>query len=192
MIAHNSGFFKFIRLGEGTQKDPGLEYYKSLPKDELLNDERYLSWLEDCFEAFIGTTTMVIDDNHKLRGVSFEISYRIIKSFLDELKISLRYEDIFDAKTRYKEVCDKRWKFQGCVNTTTFKDDTGKTLHKTTVIGFPFNDQTARDENKKVLATITDKVKMESQNKACEQALDVLKNQYKIYDFPPDPYRKIN
>lgn len=61
--------------------------------------------LEDVFEAFFGATEMLLDDRIKL-GVGGAICAEIVKSLFDEVEISLKYEDLFDAKTRLKEVFD--------------------------------------------------------------------------------------
>lgn len=198
-IAYKCNFFDHIRLGNGsitTKKDRGMLYYKTeiLPKmvKTPLEDEDFRSWLEDSFEAFLGLTSIIIDSNSKTNSLGFVICFKIVKSFLDEIEFSLKYEDIFDAKTRYKELCDKRWGFNGCLKYFETKDDNGKTWHKTQVYGYPFGDRTAKSENKKLLAEVTDLSKQISQHTACEKALSVLKEKYKIFDYPPDPYKKEN
>jgi hypothetical protein len=39
-------------------------------------------------------------------GVGYAIVYTILKSIFDNMNISLKYEDLYDAKTRLKELCD--------------------------------------------------------------------------------------
>ena len=41
-----------------------------------------------------------------MNGVGNAICYNIIKSLFNEVEISLKYEDLFDAKTRLKEIFD--------------------------------------------------------------------------------------
>lgn len=62
--------------------------------------------LEDVFEAFLGVVETVLDSRLKI-GVGYAVVYDILKSLFDGMYISLRYEDLFDAKTRLKEVFDK-------------------------------------------------------------------------------------
>jgi dsRNA-specific ribonuclease len=68
-------------------------------------DTKRKSLLEDVFEAFIGATQQILDDEHEL-GFGFPIICRILKGIFDEIPISLEYEDLYDAKTRLKEFFD--------------------------------------------------------------------------------------
>lgn len=63
--------------------------------------------LEDVFEAFIGVTQTLIDNRIK-QGAGNAICYNIIESIYNEMvqPISLKYEHLFDAKTRLKETFD--------------------------------------------------------------------------------------
>lgn len=61
--------------------------------------------LEDVFEAFIGVTEIILDE--KIRhGVGYSCVYKILEGIFNEIPISLQYEDLYDAKTRLKEVFD--------------------------------------------------------------------------------------
>jgi len=62
--------------------------------------------LEDVFEAFIGVTIYILDEEFAV-GVGFNVVYDILKSIYDEMPISLKFEDLYDAKTRLKELFDK-------------------------------------------------------------------------------------
>ena len=62
--------------------------------------------LEDVFESFFGATEYILDTQIQ-DGTGFEICYSIISSILDETPISLRYEDIFDPKTRLLQFFEK-------------------------------------------------------------------------------------
>jgi dsRNA-specific ribonuclease len=61
--------------------------------------------LEDVFEAFFGATEVLIDSRIR-QGAGYSVCYAIISNILDTMDISLRYEDLFDSKTRLKEVFD--------------------------------------------------------------------------------------
>jgi dsRNA-specific ribonuclease len=61
--------------------------------------------LEDVFEAFIGCTEYIIDQRVG-RGVGHVIVYQILQSIFDEKYISLKFDDLFDPKTRLKELFD--------------------------------------------------------------------------------------
>ena len=87
VIAENLGFWPFISADE-----------------EQRNTEKK-KLLEDTFEAFIGVTELMIDE--KIRhNVGYAIVYEILHSVFETINISLKYEDLYDAKTRLKELFD--------------------------------------------------------------------------------------
>lgn len=61
--------------------------------------------LEDIFEAFIGGFEYLVDNKIK-QCSGYNFCYNIVKSLLDEMDISLKYDDLYDAKTRLKELFD--------------------------------------------------------------------------------------
>jgi dsRNA-specific ribonuclease len=61
--------------------------------------------LEDVFEAFLGATETLLDEHTRV-GVGYACVYKILGAIFDEMPISLRYEDLYDAKTRLKELFD--------------------------------------------------------------------------------------
>jgi dsRNA-specific ribonuclease len=61
--------------------------------------------LEDVFEAFLGATETLLDEHTRI-GVGYACVYKILGAIFDEMPISLRYEDLYDAKTRLKELFD--------------------------------------------------------------------------------------
>jgi dsRNA-specific ribonuclease len=61
--------------------------------------------LEDVFEAFLGATETILD-KCKMVGVGYAIVYSILEKIFDGMNISLKYEDLYDAKTRLKELFD--------------------------------------------------------------------------------------
>lgn len=87
IIADKEGFWPYI---SSTVENRGRE------KKRLL---------EDTFEAFLGVTALIIDTDIK-QGVGYPICYDILSSVFDRIKISLKYEDLFDAKTKLKELFD--------------------------------------------------------------------------------------
>jgi dsRNA-specific ribonuclease len=60
---------------------------------------------EDVFEAFFGATELILDDHYHV-GVGYTFCHNIIAHLLDSENISLKYEDLFDTKTRLKELFD--------------------------------------------------------------------------------------
>lgn len=72
------------------------------------NDMRYRkkkALLEDVFEAFLGATEHILD-NRVVEGLGYGVIYDILKNIFDDIDISLKYEDLYDAKTRLKELFD--------------------------------------------------------------------------------------
>lgn len=61
--------------------------------------------LEDVFEAFLGAVEFILDNNIRY-GVGYAIVYDILSSIFDEITISLYYQQLFDARTRLKEIFD--------------------------------------------------------------------------------------
>ena len=82
--------------------------------------------LEDCFEAFIGCTELILDTTF-LPGVGYHIVYNMLKSIFDDIPMHLSYNKLYDAKTRLKELFDTNhsvigtWKF---IEDPRTKDDT--------------------------------------------------------------------
>ena len=85
--AEKLGFWPFIRATE----------------DEKYSCKKDL--LEDCFESFFGATEYILDTSIRT-GVGYSIVQDILSTIYDSKNISLKYEDLFDAKTRLKEYYD--------------------------------------------------------------------------------------
>ncbi len=82
-----------------------------IASDMLNRRDEMPSLLEDTFEAFNGALIRVsalCDENSSRKGylVSLGPGYRIVSSFFDGMEISLKYEDLYDAKTRFKQLLD--------------------------------------------------------------------------------------
>ena len=88
-IAEELGMLPFIQINEENLKT----------KINLKNI------LEDVFEAFFGTTEMLIDKCIS-PGAGYGICYHLLKNIMDRKHISLKYEDLYDPITRLKETFD--------------------------------------------------------------------------------------
>lgn len=82
-----------------------LGCWKFITATNDLRQRKKKPLLEDVFEAFLGATETIIN-NEFMIGVGYACIYKILKSIFDEMKISLLYEDLYDAKTRLKELFD--------------------------------------------------------------------------------------
>lgn len=93
-LGEKLGFWPFISVAEdGTERN---QYYRSRNKKDLL---------EDCVESFVGCTEYLLDKAFR-PGVGYGIVYDILANIFDEIDMSLKYEDLYDEKTRLKETFD--------------------------------------------------------------------------------------
>lgn len=103
----------------------GFWYYITAPYEARKHKMKDL--LEDVFEAFIGATEYILDSQVKF-GVGYVVVYKILNKIFDSLDISLNYNNLFDAKTRLKEIFDSneqklgqikyKYKFENNLTTT--------------------------------------------------------------------------
>jgi dsRNA-specific ribonuclease len=91
---------EFASIGEG------LGFFNYITATVEEKTFKKISLLEDVFEAFIGLTEYLLDSHFQI-GVGYSIVYEIFESIFDKKEISLKYEDLYDAKTRVKEFFDK-------------------------------------------------------------------------------------
>ena len=82
-----------------------LGFWEFISATNELRQRKMKSLLEDVFEAFLGATERILDRRKRV-GVGYAIVYDILASILDDMDISLKYEDLYDAKTRLKELFD--------------------------------------------------------------------------------------
>lgn len=83
-------------------KDLHFDRFISYDLETKLKQE--ISVLEDCFEAFIGVTEILIDNI--VEGGGYYYCYQFLSSILEEHPISLSYVDLYDSITRLKETFD--------------------------------------------------------------------------------------
>lgn len=88
-----------FRIGER------LEFFKYISATDEERNSRMRALIEDSVEAFFGVTEYILDNKIRM-GVGYHICYNILEYLLNETKISLKFEDLFDAKTRLKESFD--------------------------------------------------------------------------------------
>jgi dsRNA-specific ribonuclease len=91
---------EFANIGESL----GFWNYISATVEEKTSKK--ISLLEDVFEAFIGLTEYLLDSHFQV-GVGYSIVYDIFESIFNKKDVSLKYEDLYDAKTRVKEFFDR-------------------------------------------------------------------------------------
>jgi len=93
-LGESLGFWDYISAQEDG-KAKGMKYRNRQKKDLL----------EDCIESFIGCTEYLLDQAFR-PGVGYGIVYDILSSIFDEIPMSLKYDDLYDPKTRLKQTFD--------------------------------------------------------------------------------------
>ncbi|ATE87056.1 ribonuclease III [Shrimp hemocyte iridescent virus] len=91
-IAEDLGFEKYIKYAKNNETP-----YTKKTREALL---------EDTFEAFLGATQIILENEFGKVGVAVQIIYDFIKSIFDKKEISFEPSDLYDAKTRLKELFD--------------------------------------------------------------------------------------
>jgi len=82
-----------------------LNFWPFISADEEERNRKKKDLLEDALEAFIGCTEQILDKKYR-PGVGYGIVYDILSSIFDKIPMSLAYNDLYDAKTRLKELFD--------------------------------------------------------------------------------------
>lgn len=125
-LAIENGFENFLVVSEDLQS-----YFNTF--DDKWDCEDYQAAYEDTVEAVCGVINRILL-KYTTRGVGYVACYNLIASFLDEYEISLKYEDLFDPKSRLKEIFDaqgwnevKGCKLKECIVTY---DNNEQTLNK--------------------------------------------------------------
>lgn len=121
--------------------------------------------LEDVFEAFFGATTFLMD-NKVFHCSGYAVVYAIVASLFDEISISLKYEDLFDARTRIKELFDCN-KDIGTLEYDTLKDSNNVFTSKAYLV--------KHDSTRVYLGVGTGNTKVDSIQIASQQAIYSLK-----------------
>lgn len=202
MLARNEGIDKFAIYGDlpfsnthGRCLVGMREEIKQNP--DLNSNMHYLSMLEDIMEAFLGCLVTVITDPvseggfGKVHGVATEIAKNILESFFSNVEIATRYDQVFDAVSRLKELYESRARGYKWPNKEAFEyEKLADGKYTTIVYGWPKGDKTPIPANRLKLASATNINKDESKRLAAEKALRVLSTTWGIEEIPLNPYEK--
>lgn len=194
-IARKLGFWDFISAAQEGVSDRKDFYFRS---------RHVIQLLEDTFESVIGCTEVLIDRAMGAVGIGYAIVYTILKSIFEEhVNISIRFEDLYDAKTRFKETFDLykdigSWK----ILTNKIQQPDEKFIHESKAFLIPPKlgtrpikkiedgiEMLYAHTRWKLIGIGQDPVKSESERIASEQAIETLKGQG-IYKHPPSIYKK--
>ena len=125
--------------------------------------------LEDTLEAFFGALEFIID-KHTLTGVGYAVVFDILETIFDNLHISLKYEDLYDAKTRLKELFDYSGDKLGTIK---YEDDRNLDEKFTTSCVYQITPMNNRVKIGEGIASL----KADAQQRAAQKAILFLKNQ---------------
>jgi dsRNA-specific ribonuclease len=188
-------FWPFISAEiEGTER---TKYYRNRNKKDLL---------EDCVESFVGCTEYLLDKAFR-PGVGYAIVYDILADIFDKKEMSLKYEDLYDPKTRLKETFDLYKQLGGWYFHNTREDiDGGYTMANSVLYQTP--PETNQRPNRKVTGPNrkTDFVlqpqrdwvqlgvgdaskKGDAEQKAAEKGIETLKHMGFYKEAPPEYLR---
>ncbi len=181
----------FSEIGERL----GFWPYISADEDDRLRKKK--DKLEDCVESFIGCTEYLLDKAFR-PGVGYAIVYDILANIFDEIPMSLRYEDLYDAKTRLKELFDV---YKSRLGTWVFVDNRNDMLAISEVYRIPVGSRNkqvikvSEGDNDIVQKAPSDWEKMgegkaakkgDAQQKAAEAGLKLLNNHGWVKEIPEE------
>jgi hypothetical protein len=135
---------------------------------------------EDVFEAFFGLTFLLCEKHYNDSGIAFKICYKITKNMFDNVKISLRYEDIFDAKTRLKELFDNLKHLGKLEYSNRSELVNGSTLHHVSILAITNGSNGSRQ----CIGQSSGPLLIDAQQVASSRALSHLKKQGISRDTP--------
>lgn len=169
-ISISDGYSDFILYG-GKIKE-SLEKYPDKDKNPL-----YLKMLGDVVKAFTGALVRIFD-KVKGRGVGVVVAYNYIVYHLNQISISVDYADIFNYKSRLKELYDSYgWVFDKSISVV-FDQESGE--HVATIVGYPKGNRSRDPRNEVKLSTSSGRTKKDAEQQASKLALEKLDNTYKI------------
>ncbi len=157
-----------------------LKMWEFVTADEDVKTTKMKKTLEDVFEAFFGATSIIV--NSKIKSNSgYNICYNIIKSLFNETEISLKYEDLYDAKTRLKETMDLH-KDRGVLK---YESERIENICYVKILLIQPNRRYV------FLGKGSAALKPDAEQKAATYAIQVLRNKLGIYKPVPEIYKSL-
>jgi dsRNA-specific ribonuclease len=180
-IASDLGFWKWISC----TRDNRRRNMKSL--------------LEDVFEAFLGVIEEIVDRKRTV-GSGYAVAFGVLTKIFNRKQISLAYDDLYDAKTRLKELFDMHESHLGPLSYVDTKNRDGKAISEVfRVDGVRYATRNNGMPNKKkilegkriIMGTGYGSTKSDAQQNAADMALDTLAYSGWKKD-PPAVYQRFN
>jgi|688.fasta_scaffold30917_10 dsRNA-specific ribonuclease len=143
-------------------------------EEEFNDEEKKQHLLEDVFEAFIGVTKIVLTEHFGLPGIGDEIVYNFISPIFEKKKISFETDDLYDAKTRLKELFDNKTETNPVFvsfGSVIYEENTNNTTIPPT-----YSTRLSFKNNKNIKFFGIGRTKQAREKNAAQQALEYLKN----------------
>lgn len=173
-------FEKFAIYGEE------IAHFRNHP--ELDEENKYVKMFEDFVEALCGCIVITMEKEGFRHGTAVEICHNFLRTFYADLPISSKYEDVFDAVSRLKELYENKARNLRWPNNKVYefeKKEGDNPMWWVKVFGWPLGDRTPIFRNRVELAYVGAINKDEAKQLGAKAALDVLFNQYGIQDLRP-------
>lgn len=164
-------------------EDLGMWEFISATNEQRLTSKKSL--LEDVFESFLGVTTFILNKDVN-KGVGYALVYRVLKGIYSKVEFSLKYEDLYDAKTRLKEVFDMA---HDSLEATQLLYREEKMDSQSPVISKVFLEY--KNKKQEQIGFGTGDTKMQAQQDASENAIKYLSDKKQIKKHVPAIYEKI-
>jgi dsRNA-specific ribonuclease len=162
-----------------------LGFWKYVSADMETRDTKMKKTLEDVFEAFFGATQKLIDSEIRM-GVGYSICYNIIENLFGNMHISLKYEDLYDPKTRLKEVFDF---FKDTIGQIKYENERIDRIQHVNVFRL-FTDERGKKQ-KILLGKGSAALKPDAVQKAASRALEKLNKDGIFIKEIPEIYKKL-
>lgn len=162
-----------------------LDFWKYVSADKETRDTKMKKTLEDVFEAFFGTTQKLVDSEIRM-GVGYSICYNIIQNLFEKMPISLKYEDLYDPKTRLKEVFDY---FKDTIGQIKYENERRERIQYVKVFRL-FTDERGKKQ-KILLGEGSAALKPDAVQRAASRALEYLNHEGKFIKEVPEIYKKL-
>lgn len=158
--------------------------------------------LEDVFEAFIGATEIIVDNF--MPSLGYICCYSILSTLYKLVPIIITYNNLFDAKTRLKELCDffkKELQISYCIdypnrkpklqveNFILLRNSVGS-VNLVNLVNVIIT-RTFEDGRTKILARVSAQTKSEAEQIAAEKVLTELGSQGFSRPIPAE-FSKLN
>ena len=160
----------FAKIGES------LGFWPFISATEAERSQKKKSLLEDCLESFVGCTEQLLDKQYR-PGVGYAIVYDILASVFDQYPISLEYNDLYDPKTRLKELFDVK-EYKKTLGSWTFVDsrDEDAQLAESYLYQIPPGFTAANKDKLRQIGVGRAAKKPDAQQKAAKEGLKTLQS----------------